>query len=134
MSVAIAVQNPKARSRLPVDRGGTQRDIGARLEMCLQQLSVIHAVELIAAQEAIADRDVHQTIFAAQGHRRLSALLGQEKRRVPAPPPGVIWEIILHFFLAGKLRGRRLQEVRVQMLTFGHLNSSGGRPLAEGPN
>jgi hypothetical protein len=32
------------------------------------------------AVEAIADRDIHQAIFAPQWHRRLGALLGQGKK------------------------------------------------------
>src|SRR5262245_13702843 len=53
MSPGIALQNPKARSRLTVDRGGAQRHVGAALNVCSQEVSVIHAVELIAAQDEV---------------------------------------------------------------------------------
>src|SRR6516162_1188288 len=75
MSVGIAVQNSKARSRLPVDRGGSQRDVGARLEMCLQQVCVIHPVELIAAQDEVIFIRAIQKVAEILAHRVCRALV-----------------------------------------------------------
>jgi len=44
----------------------------------------------------------------------------------------VIWEIIFRFFWSGKLRGRRCEEVRIQMLKLGHLPPSGGKASSDG--
>ena len=81
VSLGIAVENPKARSRLAIDRGSTQRDVSAALEMRLQQVSVIHAVKLIAAQDQIMFIRPLQKVVEVLAHRIRRAL-------VPAGPLG----------------------------------------------
>src|SRR5215469_16595121 len=68
MSFGVTVQNPKARSRLAVDRGGAQGNVGAALLMRLQQLSVIHAVELIAAQDQVVLKRALQKVVEVLAH------------------------------------------------------------------